>query len=60
MQENKEFLEAESLSPYERYQLERWGNILNNSNPLEEFFGSEQKIATAEENYFFSLQNQPA
>ncbi len=59
MQENKEFLEAD-LSPYERYQLERWGNILNNSNPLEKFFGSEQKIATAEKNYFFSLQNQPA
>lgn len=50
----------DNLSPYERYQLERWGNILNNANPLEEFAGpDEREIKTAEEAFIFNHENDP-
>lgn len=50
----------DNLSPYERYQLERWGNILNNADPLEEFSGpDEREIKTAEEAFIFNNENNP-
>lgn len=50
----------DDLSPYERYQLERWGNILNNVNPLEEFSGpDERERTTQEEVHIYNHENDP-
>lgn len=44
------------LSPYEIFQLERYGNILNNANPEDEWLADEPK-STSEENYIFNQEN---
>lgn len=46
-----------NLSPYEIYQLYRFGNILNNYNPEEEF--ESDKIYTSEAAYIFNQENEP-
>lgn len=48
----------DNLSPYERYQLQRWGNILNNADPLDEFPDEDPgNIRTAEEAFIFNKEN---
>lgn len=46
-----------NLSPYEIYQLSRWGNILNNYNPEEEW--DLDNIYTSETAYIFNQENEP-
>lgn len=45
-----------NLSPYEIYQLENYGNILNNANPMDQFFSKPEKT-TSEEVHIFKLEN---
>lgn len=66
MQRNNIFYETgeidyEKLSPYERFQLEKYGNILSENQrpfPFSEMNNEEEKImSTQEESYIFSLEN---
>ena len=45
-----------SLSPYQLFQLERYGNILDSGDPLEEFAGQDTRdIFTQEEAFVFDI-----
>ena len=48
--------EEEILSPYEQFQLSRYGTILNNCDPDEEG-GDFEYLTTPELNYIFNSQN---
>lgn len=62
MQNNENLLEikeneisAENLSPYDRWQLERFGSIDAKCNPEEE--SEISGLTTSELNYIFDLEN---
>lgn len=47
----------DSLSPFERYQLERYGNVVNSSRPLQIFWSGADSSSTAEEAFIFNNEN---
>lgn len=63
MQSNNKFIDPDKidrdqLSSYERFQLEKYGNILKNTDgPLSKFYSGD-RLSTGEENYIFSSQNE--
>ena len=47
----------ENLSPYQRWELEKFGSITGNCDPNDE--PAQDRLTTQEETYIYNSQNEP-